>query len=76
MGDDVLLWWFHGDAWEKLEKPGGWRRMEGESEKHKFPPTLLNFIANSLGIGDFELYRLAAWMHRCSWSKESPELSG
>ena len=45
MGDAVLLWWFHGDAWEKLEKPGGWRRMEGESEKHKFPPTLLNFIA-------------------------------
>ena len=29
MGDAVLLWWFHGDAWEKLEKPGGWRRMEG-----------------------------------------------
>ena len=27
MGDAVLLWWFHGDAWEKLKKPvagGGW----------------------------------------------------
>ena len=54
-----------------------WLEEDGRgSEKHKFPPTLLNFIANSLGIGDFELYRLAAWMHRCSWSKESPELSG
>jgi len=28
MGDAVLLWWFHGDAWEKLKKTGGWRRME------------------------------------------------